>query len=161
MRKLISVISQITLALLTTACTDPVQADLLDYVNVHIPKVAQFETQALSAYSLVSGENFKDDGTMYITIRDQVLPNYRKLSEGLEEISMALGTDEVRKLNEIYVEAVNSQFAAFTTILAALENQDFLQITSANDRLDKGRKLTREWQLQLKSICKTHNVEFK
>lgn len=144
-----------------SSCSNQVSDDLLDYINKQLPKVADNESKAVESYESVSGENYTDDESMYYEIRDEVVPVYRKFIDQLELISEELETEEVQKVHEKYIEAANVQYAAFMLILSALDHQDYNEMAEANEKLDKGRKLMREYKSDLKKICKENNVDLK
>jgi len=133
--------------------------DLLNYVNKYLPKVADKETEALDFYDSVRGDNYTDDESMYYTIQNNVLPIYSAFIDELEPIANNLKTPEVKEVHEKYIEAANTQFSAFILILSALENQDYNQMAKANEKLDLGRKLLREWKSELEKLCEENNVE--
>ena len=144
-----------------SSCSNQISDDLLDYVNKYLPEVADKEAKALDSYASVQGDNYTDDETMYYTIQNEVIPVYRKFIDELEPISEKLKTPEVKALHEKYIEAANTQFNAFMLILSALENQDYNQMMEANQKLDKGRKLLREYRTELKKLCAENNVDLK
>lgn len=144
-----------------SSCSNQVSDDLLNYVNKQLPKVADNESKAVESYESVSGDNFTDDETMYYVIQNEVIPVYRKFIDQLESISEELETEEVKKVHEKYIEAAKVQKTAFMLILSGLENQDYNEMAEANEKLDKGRKLLREYKSDLKKICKENNVDLK
>ena len=144
-----------------SSCSNQVSDDLLNYVNNQLPKVADNESKAVESYESVSGDNFTDDETMYYVIQNEVIPVYRKFIDQLESISKELETEEVKKVHEKYIEAAKVQNTAFMLILSGLENQDYNEMAEANEKLDKGRKLLREYKSDLKKICKENNVDLK
>ena len=144
-----------------SSCSNEISDDLLDYINKYIPKIADKEAKALDLYESVRGENYTDDETMYYTIKNEVIPAYRDFIDELEPISGKLKTAEVREVHEKYIEAANTQFTGFMLILSALENQDFNEMAKANEKLDKAKKLLREYQTELEELCEENNVIFK
>ena len=144
---------------LIISCSNPTQDELLSYVNTEMPKIAKLEADAISSYENVTGGNYKDDMTMYTTLRDEVIPNYRSFVKELESISNNLKTPEVQKLHETYIEAANTQYSAFFIMLTAVEKQDYSLVNQANEKLDKGRKLVRQWQIDLKVLTEKNNVK--
>ncbi|MDT2047109.1 hypothetical protein CHN50_01640 [Priestia aryabhattai] len=148
------------LLLLLSAClNDPVQDDLLNYSNNEIPKVSEIEIQAVEAYDSVSGANYTDDFTMYNTLVDDVIPQYREFIEELEKIEVE--TDELRALHEDYIKAANTQYNAFAKIVSALEKQDPELIVEANVMLDEARKGMRQYASDIKKLAKEHKVTFE
>ena len=140
---------------LIISCSNPTQDELLSYVNTEIPKIAKLEADTISSYENVTGENYKDDMTMYTTLRDEVIPNYRSFVKELESISNNLKTPEVQKLHETYIEAANMQYSGLLIML----KQDYSLVNQANEKLDKGRKLVRQWQIDLKVLTEKNNVK--
>jgi hypothetical protein len=147
--------------LVLIGCSNPVKDDLLLYINTELPNIVVYETDAVAAYESVSGDNYTDDYTMYETLTETVIPTYRKLVEGIEAITLRLKTNEVRDLNEKYVEAADTQMNGFIVLMTALETQDGSLIVGFNERLDKGRRLTREWQIELQALCDKNGVKIQ
>jgi hypothetical protein len=141
-------------------CSNPIKDDLLAYINTELVEIAQYETDAVAAYDSVSGDNYTDDYTMYESLTDDVIPNYRKLVAGVEAITVRLKTSEVRALNEKYIEAANTQMNAFIILQNMLETQDTSKMVDFNERLDRGRRLIRDWQIDLQDLCKKNGVTF-
>ncbi|MFB5196544.1 hypothetical protein ACE198_16685 [Neobacillus sp. KR4-4] len=145
------------LILLSGCSSDPVQDDLLNYVNKEMKEAAKLEKTAVSAYEGVSGTNYQDDQTMYDVLNRDVIPNYNEFIKELE--SVKIETDEVREIHEIYIEGADIQFNAFAIIKQAIEEQDADLIQKANDMLADARKHLREYQTKLNKLAKEHDVE--
>jgi hypothetical protein len=141
-------------------CSNPIQEDLLNYINNELPKIVEAETTTIGAWDSVSGANYTDDDTMYEVLTETILPTYREFLHGMEAITLRLKTKEVRALNEKYIEAVTTQNNAFILLRNILETQDGSKVTDFNERLDKGRKLIREWQVEITDLCKKNGVQF-
>ncbi|MDR0474117.1 MAG: hypothetical protein LBH43_10655 [Treponema sp.] len=141
-------------------CSNPIREDLLKYINKELPEVVEAENIAVAAWGSVSGTNYEDDYTMYETLTETVLPMYREFLNGMEAITIRLKTKEVRALNEKYIEAVSTQNNAFVLLRNMLETQDGSRTPEFNERLDKGRRLVREWQIELQDLCKKNGVQF-
>jgi chromosome segregation ATPase len=144
--------------LLFQCSPDPVQQDLLNYINVEMPKVATLESEAVTAYGSISGENYQNDSIMYYTIAETVVPKYEEFYTILKDIKPA--TAEVASLHKEYVQAAADQLEAFKLILDAIEKQDAQIITTANEDLAEGRALLKMWRADLDSACVKHNVVF-
>ncbi|WP_026564644.1 hypothetical protein [Bacillus sp. UNC41MFS5] len=147
------------LILLAGCSNDPVQDDLLNYVNKEMKEAAKLERTAVSAYEGVSGTNYQDDQTMYEVLNRDVIPNYNEFIKELD--SVKIETDEVREIHEIYVEGAEIQFNAFAIIKQAIEKQDADLIQKANDMLADARKHLREYQTKLNKLAKEHDVEIE
>jgi hypothetical protein len=159
MKKVLVLLTVAFVAMSLFACGgDPIQDDLMNYVNEGLPQIAELENTVTEAYQSVTGDNYSDDETMYNVIQNEVIPASLLLIDAIESISPE--TVEVRNLNETYISAVNIQNQAFTTILAGLENEDYDKITEANDKLDTSRKLMRDFSTDLEALAAEHNVTF-
>ncbi len=145
--------------LLLQCSPDKVQQDLLNYINVEMPKVASLETEAGTAYANVSGENYQGDSIMYFTIAEKVVPTYQEFYDKLKEIKPA--TEEIAGLHKEYVQAAADQLEAFKLIIEAIEKQDAQIINRANEDLAEGRALIKMWRADLDSACNKHNVVFE
>ncbi len=146
------------LVVLFQCSPDPVQQDLLNYINVEMPKVATLESEAITAYESISGENYQNDSIMYFTMAETVVPKYQEFYTTLESIKPA--TAEVASLHKEYVHAAADQLDAFRLIIEAIEKQDPQIITRANEDLAEGRALLKMWRADLDSACLKHNVVF-
>ncbi len=133
-----------------------VQDDLIDYINQDMLDIAPLDEEVHELYE--KARTSENDYTFYLLLDEQVLPRAKKLTEDAEAISPK--TKEVRALHEIYIDAVNTQFQAMTLIMAALESQDYVMVTNANEKLDESRKLYREYQTELEKLMDKHDVEF-
>ncbi|MFP5107068.1 hypothetical protein ACSU6B_09885 [Neobacillus sp. C211] len=159
MKKWILAIFLPILILLSGCSNDPVQDDLLNYVNKEMKEAGKLERAAVSAYEGVSGTNYQDDQTMYDVLNNDVIPNYNEFIKALD--SVKIKTDEVREIHEIYIEGADIQFKAFAIIKQALEEQDANLIQKANDMLADARKHIRNYQTKLDKLAKEHDVNIE
>ncbi|PFN99433.1 hypothetical protein COJ85_19805 [Bacillus sp. AFS076308] len=144
--------------LLVSGCfSDPVQDDLLNYVNKEMKQAGKLEAAAVSAYEGVSGANYKDDQTMYDALTKEVIPNYNEFIKELD--SVKIETDELQGIHEIYIEGADIQYKAFVTIKQALEEQDPALVQEANDMLADAREHIRDYKSKLNKLAKDHDVK--
>lgn len=145
------------LLLFLAACEpDPVQQDLLTYVNDGITQISALESEAIEAYASVSGPNYDSDSVMYAVIQTTVIPKYEEFYSKLKAIQPS--TAEVKKMHEEYITAAADQLEAFRLILEAIEKQDAAIIERANEDLDKARAMLNQWRKDLDEECKEHGV---
>jgi len=152
----IFLIGFVLLAMLS-GCSDPVQDDLLNYINEEMKPLAVLEEEAIAEYDSVTGDNYVDDMTTYIHIEEVVVPMYRDFIEQLEAVNPE--TSEVQELHESYIEAVNIQNNAMLKLLAAIEQQDYDMVADANKMLAEGRAGIRSFTNELEKLAEEHNVE--
>jgi hypothetical protein len=98
---------------------------------------------------------------MYEALTEIIIPTYREFVNGIEPITLRLKTKEVRDLNEKYVEAVDLQMNGFLILINAIETQDSSLVVQFNERLDRGRRLVREWQIELQDLCNKNGIKFQ
>lgn len=151
------VIGALILSLGLTACSDPVQDDLISYINVELPKISDLEDGVIEGYGSVTGENFIDDYTMYTELSDNVIPLSLELIDKAESIS--LETKEVREVHEKLIESYTTNQSAMELLIAAIDTENYNLITQANEKFDAARKLQREFKAEIKDLCKDHSVE--
>ncbi|MFL5730787.1 MAG: hypothetical protein ACJ75J_14965 [Cytophagaceae bacterium] len=136
--------------------SDPIQKDLLNYINVELTKVALLETRAVDTFESVSGKNYKGDSIMYVALKDVVLPNYSELYKKLQGIHPA--TKELKKIHGEYIKAAKYQLEAFNLIVDAIKKQDAKEIQKANKDLKEAISLVADWKKKLLDLCDRHNV---
>lgn len=147
----------ISLVLLTGCGSDPVQEELLDYINTDMSALADKEATAIDAYEKATGENYTDDQTLYNELTNVIIPTYKEFVEQLEEVKVE--SDELKELHEMYVEAANTQYNAFLKIVDAIEKGDTGIISEANEMLSEARNQLRTYQSELEKLAKEHDVE--
>ncbi|MFG6497013.1 hypothetical protein P8610_16755 [Fictibacillus sp. UD] len=138
---------------------DPVQDDLLNYVNEQMPKLADDETEIVGKYADVTGMNYTDDYTLYDALKLEIIPEYNAFISDLEAVEIE--TDELRKIHEDYIEAANIQASAFLQIVTAIENQDSAIINEANEKLNTARKMMRDYKSDVEKLAKEHDVKLE
>lgn len=145
--------------LLSGCLGDPVQDDLLNYINNETKEAAKLESTAVSAYESVTGANYQDDQQLYDVLLNEVIPTYSEFVKELDSVNIE--TDEVKEIHEIYIEGADIQFNAFAKIKQALEEQDADLIQEANDMLTDARKHIRDYKNKLTKLAKEHDVELE
>jgi hypothetical protein len=138
---------------------NPVQDELINYINKDMKKAGKLESAAISAYEGVSGANYTDDQTMYDALTKDVIPNYNEFIKELDSVSIE--SDELKEIHEIYIEGADIQFKAFTIIKQALEEQDATLIQQANDLLADAREHIRDYKNKLDKLAKEHDVKIE
>ncbi|PUB11706.1 hypothetical protein [Paenisporosarcina sp. OV554] len=153
------VVFGLLISLLAGCGSNPIEEDLLTYMNESLPSLSEQEFEAVALYDSVSGPNYTDDETMYYTILYEVIPKYRVFIDNLEKIEIE--TEELTKIHEIYIEAVNIQNSGFLTILTAIEEQDSEKINEANAKLTEARTMIRDYQNKLDALAEENDVKIE
>ena len=133
---------------------DPVQKDIISYLNVELPKVAALESEAIAAYNEVWQR--QDDAEIFEALQTVIIPKYREFSGKLSSIRPA--TPEVRALHARYVEAASVQMNGFLQLLPGIQTQDLSVVLGAREKVDQGAREIARWKADLDALCKQHNV---
>jgi hypothetical protein len=144
------------IVLFSQCSTDPVQKDLLNYVNVELPKLAPLESESINAFGKVVGQNYTTDSALYAIVKNAVIPKYSDFTSKLQAVTPA--TDEVKAIHKEYVEAAQDQLEGFKYIVDAIDKQNGDEILKAKSDIDKAGSLIDQWKKDLMEDCKKHNV---
>ena len=82
---------------------DAVQDDLLDYINNDTNEMVELDAEVIELYE--KAQNSANDYTMYEILMNEVIPKSKELIEEAESIEIE--TSEVKKVHEIYLDAIN------------------------------------------------------
>jgi len=137
--------------------TDKVAYDLTNYLNQGVLNIAELEEKSLARYASVTGTHYKNDQTAYETLRDYVIPLYKRFIRGLRALQPE--TEEVRALNRIYIDGAESLLEGFKLVMLAIEKQDSSLIRPANENLEKGRLENERWRKELIALAGKHGVK--
>lgn len=157
MKKLGFFIVFLSLFMLLGACSNPVQDEILSYVNDDLPAIAKSEEEIIAKYSNVTGANYTDDATLYDALTNDIIPLYSDFIDKLEAIKIS--DKELRSIHESYIEAAKQQHKALTIMVTALENQDLTLIEEANELLEKSQKEINAYQVNLQKYAEENDVE--
>ncbi len=122
LRKQIFLLFALCVVILSGCFDDPIQDELLLYLNSDLTTAHKLEKEAVSAYEGVTGANFSNDQELYDTLINEVIPNYEKFLDELN--SVKIENEALKEIHDIYIEGAQIQYEAFTIIIKALETQD-------------------------------------
>src|SRR6266542_93466 len=101
---------------------DPVNDDLIDYVNNHLLPAEKLKTTAIDSYINVAGANYTDDARMSDSLEIIVGPKFTQFDNSLHAIKPV--TIEVRNLNNRYINLADTELSGFTLLLKAIDQED-------------------------------------
>lgn len=136
--------------------TGPAAADIVTYVNQGLIAIAELEQKSLESYASVTGENATTDKKLYETLRDFIVPTYRRFVTGLKKIPIE--NHEVRQVHAIYIKAAESTLEGFQTIMIGSEKSDVTVIKQGNKMLEEGSAGIDKWRAELHELYKKHGV---
>ncbi|CAM5191932.1 hypothetical protein UACE39S_00783 [Ureibacillus acetophenoni] len=159
MKKLLSAIFTLALAVLVVGCSSPETDELLNYINEEMLPLADKEEEIINEYDSVTGANYIDDYTTFIHLSDVVTPLYQDFIAEIESINFE--SSEIRDVHEIFIDAHNTQYNGIIKMISALENQDYDLAIEANEMLEEGRAGMRDYQYELQELAEKYNVEIQ
>jgi len=140
-----------------SACTnDPVRNDLLKYLNVEVGPLIALQDEALDTWLANTGDNYKDDPTLYSALNETIIPKFDEFTSKLEVIKPE--TPEVQKIHDILLEATKLRNEAFQICKEAIDKQDPDLINTCNEKLASSETKMQEYQAALKELGEKHNV---
>ncbi len=143
------------LASLLVSCADPIQEDLIDYVNNGILPLIESEEEITTLIDMM-GE-MDDDALTYELLENSILPMTREYLEQLQAVRPA--TPEVRELHEMAIEIWTLKERGLIQIYAAYEEEDMTMITAALESIAESTKFERRFENKLESLMVAHDVE--
>ncbi len=134
----------------------PAATDIVNYVNQGLISIAELEKKSLERYASVAGKNFTSNRKLLETLKDFVIPTYKRFVTGLRSISPE--TQDVRNVHAIYLKAAEATLEGFQTIMIGLENNDERIIQEGNKKLEEGRIGVEKWRAELNELYKKNGV---
>ena len=104
--------------------------------KAQLSRLMSAETEIINGWSSVSGVNYTTDEVMYNKLV-KLLPKVNAFVGRVEAIQP--NNSKIYAAHRLYIDGWNYQYQGFTMVMAALENQDYAQMTQANSYLSKGR----------------------
>lgn len=159
MKKIMGIITALLICVTAlTACgSDPVQDDLINYINNQVPAIAELENKVTTEYAAVKGDSNADDAMFAAKLKDVIIPANNELIAKAKATVPA--TEEVKKVHEKYIASVTAQNEAFTLLLEAAQKNDEELVKTANAKLTDSEKISEEFLTGLEALKKEHNVE--
>ena len=131
----------------------------LDFYNYYekMKKILTLEQEAITAYSNVTGDNYKDDTTFYNALVNVVIPKYQAVLEQVMNISPT--TQEVINIHRLCIESVNLHLQAFQTYKMAVAKQDKDLRNKGNQKLSLGKQKAQEFAIKFKELSKRPHIK--
>lgn len=139
--------------------SDPVQDDLINYINNQLPAIATLEDKVTSEYQAIKKDSNADDAAFAAKLKDVIIPASDELIA--KSKATVLATEEVKKLHDKYIASMTKQSEAFAILLDAAKNSDENLVKTANDKLTEAENLSKEYLADLETLKKDHDVVTK
>ena len=156
-KQILTLVLLISIFTLGGCSPDPVQNELIDYINNEVPKFGPLETEMVKAYDDVSGDNYKNDAIMFKALDEVVVPKCTKILSIIEH-DVSPKTKEIQSLHNIYIDAYQELLKGYTLTKKAISESDGDFIKQANKNFELGRSLQQQWLTRINELKKKHNV---
>ena len=141
---------------LSACASDPVQKDMINYSNVELGPLIALQDEALDAWLANTGNNYKDDPTLYSALNETIIPKYGEFTSKL--VAIKPETPEVQKIHDILLEAAKLQYEGFKICKEAIDKQDPDLINTSNGKIASSEAKMQEYLTALKELGEKHNV---
>jgi len=136
-----------------------VRDDLVDYINNKVTKAHQLELRAMDDYDRISKEQHIDKEALLGKLTSEIIPTYKSFIEELKGIKPK--TKKVQKINQLYINAANAQYDAFTSMSDALKHKDEKALTAAMGKLEENRQLFINMRSKLARLALRENIKIE
>lgn len=142
---------------LFSACgNDPVKSDLINYLDVRLPKIISLETEAGTDFSNVTGNQYKGDTVMLQALDEKIIPKYSKFLADLKLIKPK--TDEVKAIQVKYVEGATEINNGFIFLAEGLRKRNENTVMRGNAMVDAGARKIREVNGLIGELARKHDI---
>ena len=125
----------------------PHAKEVVEYVNQGILSIEELETKSIESYASVTGDNYTTDQRVFETLKDFVVPTYKRFVEELRKV--APENENLRRIHAIYIRAAESTLDGFQTKMLGLENNDEGIIIQGNKKIEQGSLGIQNWRAEL------------
>ena len=153
---IVCLIMSLLIISLSACAIDPVQIDLINYFNVEIEPLKALEAEVLDAWNANTGDNYKDDQTLYSALNETIIPKFGEFISKLEAIKPE--TPEVQKIHDILLEAARLENESFTICKEAIDKQDPDLMKTSTEKLASAEAKNQEYITASNELKKKHNV---
>ena len=153
---IVCLIMLLSIISLSACASDPVQKDLINYSNVEIGPLMALEAEVLDTWNANTGNNYKDDPTLYSALNETIIPKFDEFTSKLEAIKPE--TPEVQKIHDILLEATRLRNESFKICKEAIDKQDSDLINTSNEKFASGEAKGQEFLAAFNELKEKHNV---
>ena len=139
---------------------DPKQEEFLNYVNGNdVKAMGEIENKLLESYGSVTGDNYKDDDTMYKEIEKNTITYANKLNEKATKVASTIEDEKLKAVHEKYLKYTSKMQSIMTKLLKALKEQDLDKASEANELINEANQYMLDYRDELKKLATEYDVE--
>ena len=141
---------------------DPKQEELLNYVNGDDGKeMYELQKKLIESYGSVTGDNYKDDDTMYQEFEKNTITYANDLNEKATKIASSIEDEKLGAAHEKYLKYTSTMQSALTKFVEALKEQDPEKATAANDLISEANQYSMDYNDELEKLASEYGVELE
>ena len=143
------------------SCTSgQVSRDMVSYINEDLMNISQLESLAFKHYAAVTGDNYTTDQAVYLALKTDVIPYYKRFYELLKEISPK--DPNLSRAHALYIYGASDILNGFKAKMIGLEGNDEDLVRLANLQIESGAREVDKWRIALyKVISESKSVRLK
>lgn len=146
---LILTLTVVSAFLLFTACSDPLEEEFENFLNVQMADVN-------ANYAAITAEagnwaNFTTDEELIASLRDNLIPKCEETLEILSEIEPA--SEEIKALKAKFVNVIELYKEGFSTLLVGVKAADEATMLEGNEKITEGIALLDEYNKGLEELA--------
>ena len=162
MKKIFNFVLVLVLIFNIVSCGNSIKSEaLLKYINEDLAVLSEMETKFLESYESVTGNNYINDYIMYEEFSRNTMVLSRDLNNKAIEIIKNIDDEEISELHRIYINLTSNYMNVVSLTLAALETQDFTNISLANEKLNNANNLALDFKEKLNVLAEKYNVDIE
>ncbi len=158
MKKLLSIIllAAVALTVFGGCGADPLQDDLINYINNQIPALTKLENTVASEYSAVTSDEKTTDAEFAEKLEDVIIPAEDELIKKAKAIVPA--TEELNELHTKYINSLSIQREGLDLMLEAAQTSDKSLLASAEEKIEEAEALSSQYLSELTALKMRHGV---
>lgn len=137
------------------------QKEILKYINDDAQVLGRIEDRLLSSYGSVTGTNYTNDAVTYEEFTENTKWLAKELCDKATEIAGEIMDEEIIAVHRIYMNFSSKMRSVIDLMIRALENQDAVLITEANEMLNEANNLAIDFKIALKKLADKYDIELK
>jgi len=145
------------ISLFVGCAVDPKKESLVNYVNSDILAIASIESVAFERYATVTGKNYTTDQAVYIALRDEVIPVYKRFNNLLNQVR--IDDEVVARVHGHYVKGSRKILKGFETKLYGISAKDDTVTELGNKTIDAGIKEALVWREEILALAKERKLK--
>lgn len=134
--------------------TDPT-TEFLQYVNINIKDFQNTENQIIKKYNKME---YANEDEIIILMKDEILEDYKDYFNDLSKITFK--SSEITDIHKIYLLSSSYQLEAFEFYLSYLENQDYNDLKSVNNKIDLSIEYFNTFKTELMNFANKYNIPY-